>query len=171
MRVLVVGDAPEALCVGGLLALDANDVVFAPTKKSLSQGVSLKTGGVEHCLEAPNLYKEALSAGLFDMVLCGVPNNMLESRRSIICPALAHDAVAIPIPSSRQCDEVLCRIAGEMFVVQSETGISVSINDQGVFVLEGTPRIQLQERKDSDSWRLDFISTALNSAGIETSVT
>jgi len=170
VRVLVVGDSPEVLCVGGLLASDSNDVVFAPVEKPLNSGFNLKAAGVEHCFDALNLYKDSATAGLFDLVLFGESGDTLELQRNIIRPALAHDAVVIPLPSSEQCDEILCHIVGELFVVRSNAEISVSIDEKGNYILSDSPRMRLEEREESDSWRLDFISTALTSAGIDTSV-
>jgi len=171
VRVLVAGDSTQALCVGGLLAADGNDVVFATTavavEKGLRDGLRLKMRDTEYYLKTLHLYKDSSSAGLFDLVLCGVTEGSLESQRSIIRPALAQDSVAIPLPSSGQCDEILCRIVGEEFVVHSNATIPVSVDGRGDYVLSDTPRMSLKERGVSDSWRLDFISTALNSAGIE----
>lgn len=163
----MVGDSPEVLCVGCLLASDNNDVTFTPVETPLNSGLRLKTGSADYSLDTLNLYKDSASSGLFDLVLCGESGDNLELQRSVIRPALAHDAVVIPLPSSEQCDEILCRIVGEEFVVKSNTEISVSIDDQGAYVLSDTPRMRLKERAESDSWRLDFISTALTSAGIE----
>ncbi len=174
MRVLVVGDEPQAVCVGALLCLDGNEAIFASgdaLRKRLSQGgVKVQTRGQDLCLDAPVFYRDADSAGMFDLVLCGMPSQDVASQKDVIRRALAHDSVIISLPSSSLLNEMLCRTFDKSFVVHCDATVPVSIDNHSVYVLHGIPRMTLEEPGDGYVWALDYISAALNSADIRAHV-
>ena len=172
MRFLILGTGGVGGFLGAKLATDGNDVTFAARGAHLEamarDGLRLRSPLGDMHIEHPNLYSDAATTGLCDVILVCVKLWDNESAIELMRPLLTHDTAVISLQNGVEAEDQLAAALGPQHVLGGVAQIAVRIAEPGVIEQTGSfARFVVGERDGSSSWRLEGLVAACEAAGID----
>jgi len=175
MKYAVVGVGGMGGYFGARLAADGNEVAFIARGQHAEamrrDGLMVKSPLGDVRIDNPDVPKDIDDVGFADIILFAVKLWDLDDAAAQIKPLLAHDTAIIPVQNGVSVCDRLAKHLGPHHVLGGVAKISAVIERPGVIRHNAPPaRLIFGERDGSKSWRLECLSAACQSAGIEHTV-
>jgi 2-dehydropantoate 2-reductase len=172
MKFLIVGAGGVGGYFGARLAADGNEVTFMARgahRRAMEQnGLKVLSPLGDLHIEAPRLFDDPGSAGLFDIVLFCVKLWDTGAAAEQIKPLLAHDSAVVSLQNGVTAEDTLARVLGPQHVLGGVAHIAAVIAEPGVIRHTGSlARLTFGELDGLPSWRQEGLLSACIGAGIE----
>ena len=175
MKYAVIGVGGMGGYFGARLATDGNEVVFIArgrhSEAMRRDGLTLKSPLGDAHIANPEVPSDMADIGAVDFVLFCVKLWDFDAAAAQIKPLMSHDTGVLPFQNGVSVCDRLAEALGPQHVLGGVAKISATIEAPGTIRHNGTAaRLIFGERDGSKSWRLECLSAACESAGIQHAV-
>jgi 2-dehydropantoate 2-reductase len=172
MKYAVIGVGGVGGYFGARLAADGNEVAFiargAHRKAMETQGLTVLSPNGDIRLDKPWVSEDMAEIGLCDYVLFCVKLWDVDAAAAQIRPLVARETAVLPFQNGVTVEDRLGEILAPGNVMGATAQIAAAIERPGVIRHSGTmARLVFGERDGSETWRVDCLLAACESAGIE----